>query len=312
MNSILTAVNAVLPLAALMFIGALVKRKNIIHDAAFREFNWIVFHVCLPVTLFNNIRGMDPALLTDPGILVFALCGVFAVIVLSVLGIGRLDLDDRQKGVMTQAIFRSNFVILGLPIVESIYGTGNAGPVPLLVAFVVPVYNVVSVLVLEKYSGRKGNLAKTLKNLLTNPLIIGALCGLVFQVCHLRTPQVLSSILEQINRMTTPLSLLVLGGSFELMSVSANRKQLTIVVLNKLIIVPLVVITAAVLLGYRGVDLASLLALFGGPTAVASFSMAMQMGLDSELAAECVMCTTIGVIFTLFGFISVLGGMGLL
>ncbi|MBQ1320576.1 MAG: AEC family transporter [Solobacterium sp.] len=312
MNSMLVAANAVLPIAFMMFLGAFLKSRKIVRDTSFKDFNWVVFHVCLPLTLFNSIQGMDPAMLTDPAIVIFAIGALAAVILLAMLLIGRMKLDDRQKGVMVQAIYRSNFVILGIPIIESIYGAGNTGPTPLLVAFVVPVFNVVSVLILSHYSGAKGNIGQTVKKVFTNPLIIGAILGFVYKFSGITMPEMISGIISQITKMSTPLSLLVLGGSFEFVSIKNNLKLLAIVTAARLIIVPVAVLGAAIALGYRGVDLASLMALFAGPAAIASFSMAQEMGLDGELAAQCVMSTTVCVILTMFLLISGLGTMGLL
>lgn len=310
MHSIVIAANAVLPVAFMMLLGALLKNRNIIREASFKDFNWVVFHICLPVTLFNNIQGMDPAMLSDPGIVLFAFAAVVAAAVVSMLLMSRVSISDRQRGVVVQAIFRSNFVILGLPIIESIYGPGNTGSVPLLIAFVVPTFNILSVLILQHYSDIKGDLRRTVKGLLTNPLILAAIIGLAYKFSGIRTPEILTGILNQVVRMTTPLSLLVLGGSFQLVSVRSNAKLLFITTAGRLVIVPLIALSAAIALGYSGVDLAGLLVLFGGPVAIASFSMAMQMGLDDELAAQCVMITTIGVIFTMFCWITVLSSLG--
>ncbi|MBR0478340.1 MAG: AEC family transporter [Solobacterium sp.] len=312
MNSILIAANAVLPVAFMMLLGTALKSRGIIKDSSFRDFNWIVFHICLPVSLFNSIQSMDTAMLTEPRIVLFAYSVLAVIVILPMILLGRTTIDDRQKGVMVQAIFRSNFVILGLPIVESIYGAGNIGAVPLLIAFVVPAFNIVSVIVLQHYSGTKGNPVKTIKGILTNPLIIATILGFLYKFSGIHTPDILASVLNQLVRMSTPLSLLVLGGSFQLVSVRGNRKLLGIVAAGRLIAAPLIALTTAAALGYRGADLAGLMVLFGGPAAIASFSMAMQMGLDSELAAQCVMVTTIGVIFTMFGWITVLSSLGLL
>ena len=66
----------------------------------------------------------------------------------------------------------------------------------------------------------------------------------------------------------------------------------------------------AALFGFRGVPLISLLILFGGPVAVSSYSLAVQMDADSELAAELVVTTSLAVLFSFILFITVLGNLG--
>ena len=82
--------------------------------------------------------------------------------------------------------------------------------------------------------------------------------------------------------------------------------------IGKLILVPMVGITGAVLLGYTKVELASMLVLFGGPIAVSSYPMAQEMGMDGDLAAQAVLTSTVMVLFTLFVYITILNSMGLI
>ena len=56
------------------------------------------------------------------------------------------------------------------------------------------------------------------------------------------------------------------------------------------------------LLGFRGVELVSLLGVFASSTAIASFTMAQQMGGDAELAGDIVVSTSALCSFTLFGW----------
>jgi predicted permease len=74
-------------------------------------------------------------------------------------------------------------------------------------------------------------------------------------------------------------------------------------VTGKLIVIPAVMLAGAVLLGFRGIELISLLPVFCAPTAVVSFTMAEQMGGDCDLAGHIVVFSTIASAFTLVGWI---------
>lgn len=312
MKSMLIAANAVLPVAFMMLLGALLKQKKIIKDSSFRDFNWIVYHICLPVSLFNSIQGMDTKMLSNPRIIVFAYTILAINVIVPMILFSKMQVDDRKKAVMVQGVFRSNFIFLGIPILESIYGVGNTGPAPLLVSFVVPAFNIIAVLIFQYYSGKKGDLSETFKDILTNPLIIATIIGFLYKLSGISTPTVLAGILNQVVKMSTPLALLVLGGSFQLVSVRANLKLLNIITAGKLIIAPLVAVIAGVFMGYEGVELVALMAFFGSPASTSSFAMAMQMGMDEELAAQSVMMTTFAVIITMFGGITILSILGLM
>jgi predicted permease len=55
------------------------------------------------------------------------------------------------------------------------------------------------------------------------------------------------------------------------------------------------------MLGFAGQDLVNMFVLFGCPTAAASFVMAKAMGGNAQLAANIILTTTLGSVFTLSG-----------
>ncbi|MEF9971830.1 MAG: AEC family transporter, partial [Oscillospiraceae bacterium] len=68
----------------------------------------------------------------------------------------------------------------------------------------------------------------------------------------------------------------------------------------------------AIALGFRGMELGALLAMFASPTAVSSFTMAQQMQADDELAGQIVVVGSLCSVVTIFFWISVLSYFGLL
>jgi len=74
----------------------------------------------------------------------------------------------------------------------------------------------------------------------------------------------------------------------------------------KLLIVPAIFLFFSALFGFRDVELLGFVALFGSPVAVSSFSMAKQMGADSELAGQNLLFTTVFSILSIFMWVSLL------
>ncbi|MCR5450446.1 MAG: AEC family transporter [Solobacterium sp.] len=312
MQSLFIAARAVIPVTLIMILGALTKKLGTVSEKSFKDFNWVVFHYCLPVSLFMNIVNADLSTLSNISLIIFAIASILIIIGVSMLVTRNSSLPDEKLGVIIQGLFRTNFAILGVPIVEGIYGAGNAAAASVMIAFVLPVFNITAVLVLQKYSGKQADLKKTLMNVLKNPLIIGALIGFVFKILRLPLPELAVSTIQTFNKMTTPLSLFVLGGCFNYTSLADNKKLLGIYAVLKMIVVPMIVLTAAVMIGYRGEELVTLLVLFGGPAAISSYTMAVQMGLDGDLASQCVVISTIAVVVTMFLFITGFSALGLL
>ena len=212
---------------------------------------------------------------------------------------------------MIQAIYRSNFVILGLPIAANLFGGEKLTTTAVAVTIVVPLFNVLAVVVLEIFRGGKPDPVKILKGIARNPLIIGAVLGILTIVFQIQLPQLAEDVIDQLKDVATPLALVTLGMSLNLKEMGAEKRNLIICVLGRLVIVPGIALTGAALLGIRGVAFVTLLAVFASPCAVSSFTMAEQMDSDAELAANAVVCSSALASVTLFGWIFLFKTLGM-
>ena len=143
---------------------------------------------------------------------------------------------------------------------------------------------------------------KLLLDILRNPLILGSVAGILFLALGIRLPEIVEKPVRDLGKAASPLMLFLLGAFFNFRISSGARGYLTAVCLGRLLVIPALTLSCAVLLGFRGVELVCLLAVFASPTAVASFTMAEQMGADAELAGNIVVSTSFLSAFTLFGW----------
>ena len=226
--------------------------------------------------------------------------------------IPRIEPENARRGVMIQGIMRGNSVIFGLPI-GMILCPDEVGTVALAVAVVVPTINILSVVVLEIFRGQKPAPRKILRGILHNPLVIGSAIGLLFwelKGLGIGIPQAVYTALSDFGKLGTPLALIILGGSVDFGLPRSHKRQLLIVLISRLILVPVAGVTASIMAGYRGAELVGLLIAFGAPTAVSSFTMAQEMGGDSELAGQIVVWTTAGSLVTMFVYVFLLRSLG--
>ena len=142
-------------------------------------------------------------------------------------------------------------------------------------------------------------------------MILGAICGTIFLVLGIPLPKVILKPVSQLAAATTPMALIILGASFKAGSYHEHLPQLVGCVLGRLIIVPTIMLSLAIFVGFRGVELVTLMAIFATPCAVAGYAMAQQMGSDADLAGNCVVYTTVLSCFTIFGWVFVLKTLGL-
>ena len=301
----------VFPIAILMALGFLLRRIKWVGEGSVKQFNQIVFRVFLPTMIFKNVYESDLWTVFHPKLILFAVLSVIGCILLLFCLIPLLEKDNAKRGVLIQGIFRSNFVIFGLPIAEALCGSSATGTASVLVAMVIPVFNFVAVITLEIFSSKTPNARKIIKGILTNPLILASVLGLAVNFIGIRFPSVIETSIGSVASITTPLALILLGASIHFETVKGNRLQLIGGVAAKLILLPAICLPlAALVFGFRGQEMAILLALFASPAAVSSFTMAQQMGGDDELAGQLVMFGTVLSVVTMFFWILILIGLG--
>lgn len=300
MDNFFIALNAVLPMFILLFIGFLSRKLNILKASFLPQLNKLVFTVFFPFLMFNNIYGSDFSSVFNPQLLIFAVVAVLAIYFLSFGFTLIFEKSNYSRGAMIQAIYRSNFVLMGMPIVSNIFGGEKLGMTAILVTVVVPMYNVLAVITLEIFRGQKVNLFKILKGIAKNPLIIGSLVGVLAVVSGIKIPAVIDTTIGDIASAATPVALIVLGASVTFESVKKCRKNLVVCIVARLVAVPAIYLSVAAVLGFRGIDFVSLIGLFCSPCAVSSFTMSQQMNSDYELSGATVVFTSVFACFTMF------------
>ena len=306
MENLILSMNVVLPLFFCIALGYGLKRIHMYDDKALGQMNKLCFKVFLPILLFYNIYTTDLSSAFNGKLIVFAVVGIIAWFIVLMLLIPKVEKENPKRGVLVQGMMRSNFVLFGLPVAASLCGEENIGVTSLLVAIVVPMFNVLSVVALEAFRGGKPSIKKMVIGICKNPLVLSSLLGVLFYVCKIQLPYAVEKSVKDLSRVATPLSLVVLGGSFTFSKIKGYLKQLWLGVAGKLVLAPVIFMTLAVLLGFRNVELASLMIMFGSPTAVSSFTMAQQMDGDGDLAAQLVVFTSGLSIITIFFWIFIL------
>ena len=306
MENLILSFNIVLPIFLILSLGYILKKLKILDELTTKNMNSVNFKVFLPLLLFYNVYKTDLSIVFNPKLLIFSIISVILVFLLLFIIIPLLEKDNRKRGVIIQGIFRSNFVIFGVPVCEALFGQNATGVASMLIAVVVPLFNFLAVICLEIYRGGNINFKKIIKGIITNPLIIASIIGLFFIYFKIKLPTPIEKTINDISKIATPLAFILLGSSFTFSAFSVYIKQLSITILGKLIIVPGIVLYIAALLGFRNIELTCLLSVFASPTAVSSYTMAEQMDGDSILAGQIVVLTSIISIITVFLWIFIL------
>ena len=312
MDSLLLSFNAIAPIFLLMLLGYVLKSLNVADKKTFDTINKLVFKIFLPILLFYNIYKTKTLEIFDIKLITYVIIFELCLYAIGYIAVILITKDNPKRGVMLQGFYRSNFAFLGVPLVGYIYGNNSTGLASMMVAIIVPLFNILAVLSLESFRGGKLSLKTLIIGVLKNPLIIGCAFGAICMIFKVKFPKFIETSISDIAKIATPLAIIVLGASFTFSSMHGYGKEIAIVTLTRLVIVPLIGIIIAVLIGIRGEALACLLVTLGSPVAISSFTMSQQMDGDEALAAHNVVITSTFCMFTLFIWIFVLSYMNLL
>lgn len=312
MSDFAYAFNAVFPLFVYMALGVIIKKLNWASDRTFNQMNSITFKTFLPIMIFVNIyhSGLEefPGLMT----VLYPILAISFTFVIAWLFVGRTNLEFREKGVVTQAIFRSNYVLFGVPLVLALIDGKTTGVTEVLLATIIPLFNIYAVIILSWYGGHKVNGKEVVRKIITNPLILASVLGIFAKWIRLNLPGPLEASLSALGKIATPMALIILGAQFRFADSRKYVRKLVAICSLRLLIVPAALLSGAALLGMRGEVMVSYLPLFGGPVAVSSYTMAYQMGADDQLAGQILVYTSALCLPALFMFIVLLRKLSLI
>lgn len=302
----------VAPIFFIVFLGYLLKRVGLIDKGFIDTSSKLVFVVTLPALVFMSISRTDFHAVFNPQQLSFVFCGTLISFAALWLIAKRWIQRPEDLGVFIQGGFRSNYGIIGLAISYNLFSDSGLAQASLLLAMVIPLFNVLSIIALTIPAQRSGSasLFSTVAEVIKNPLIIAVFLALPFSYFGLQLPGIAQKTGHYFANLTLPLALLAIGGSLNLKSLKNTSSQATWATLSKLLFIPVILTIAAWAYGFRGQELTMLMVLFGCPTAAASFVMAKGMGGNAELAANIILMTTLGSVLSLSAgiyFVKVMG-----
>ena len=303
------ASRVVIPMAMMVGIGMLLRIVQLTDEPTMKKVDKLIFNVFMPMLSFYNIYKTDFSKLTQVGYIVFG-CGILVVLFLaSMMIVPKFVRPMPTAAALGQAVFRSNYLIFGAAVAESIYGAGNFGMITLLGAVAVPLYNALAAILLEKARNGSASVKKLLLAIAKNPTVIATVLGISVNMLGILLPELVLEVVQDLSGLTTPLSFLSIGVTLKL-GQAEKKGCLLAGILLRLVLVPALIMPLAILCGFRGQELCALMILFAAPVAVSSYPMAVAMGADGDLAAQLVAYTTVLCLPTIFLWTLLLNSMG--
>ena len=308
MSSLLLAFQQILPVFFLMAVGYALRWTRFMNDEFIKDLSSFVFYVLVPPLMFLSIAESDLGKSFAPEVIFPTLAGL-VIFSTAIYFLSGTRLSPSYRGVFTQGASRSNLVLVGLPILMSLFGDSILGKAALFICFHALLNNLLGVLflLLPHHSLTKGSSwQKMALQIVINPIIIGCVLGIAFSSTGFALPGIVHKTLQGLSNATIPLALLIVGASLQRSPLGGQILVVGLACLLKLIVLPGLIWGLLAWLGVSGRLVLMSVLLLGAPTAAVSQIMAKEMKGDETLASAVVMATTLLSPFTLTAWITLL------
>ncbi len=278
---------ATLPIFALIFLGAALRRSGMLGEAFWRGAERLVYFVLFPPLLFTTLATADFAALAAGELALAMVAGAGALMLALSLLRPVLAMDGPAFTSLAQGALRQNTYI-GFSAAFALFGSEGLAAAAIWVAAVTPIVNVYCIAVLTRHgSGAPSGpgLGAVVRAILKNPIILASAAGAAVNLAGLALPPILDEILAILARGALPLGLLAVGAGLDFVAVRRGGRALSLAVVLKLAVLPLFMLAALRILDISGLGATVALLIAGLPTAPSSYILARQLGGDAHLLA---------------------------
>tara|TARA_R110002020_G_scaffold29585_6_gene93374 strand:- start:5986 stop:6942 length:957 start_codon:yes stop_codon:yes gene_type:complete len=207
-------------------------------------------------------------------------------------GFGR----DARSGVVAGVTAGfSNLVLLGIPFMSGLYGEPGLAVLSQIVSIHMPIMMGASMVLFEwavKRDGAGGESKSVIalvtgfiRQLISNPLIIGILGGLLVRLSGLEIPVVADRVIASLANVAGPLALFAIGVSLRGYGIRGQVPQALAMVSLKLLLMPAVALGMALLLGLPEFQVKAVVAAASLPAGVNSWLIANRLDTGQRLAS---------------------------
>lgn len=291
----------ILPVFLLVVLGALLKRWRQIDRDMWNGLEQLGFFVLFPALLFITLAKAEFSGI-DAGAIALGSIGSVTLIALLLILSWPLFRAAQVSGASYTTVFQTSTrwnAFIALAIGEKLYGAESLALVALVATLIIIPLNFYNIAVLVWFGGGTRSLKTFAQKILTNPMIIGSVLGVLVNLSGVHIYAPLMQTVEFVADTSLSLGLIMVGAGLKLADALKPRSLALLPVGLKLIFMPLVMTGAAYALGLRGEQLLTIAMGASVPTAMNGYVLAKQMGGDAPLYAAVATLQTIASFFTI-------------
>lgn len=285
--------DALLPIVAIIALGFLFARTPLGGGTSWELVERLTYYLFFPALLITQLATARVAM-DELGQLVFALGLVLAIITLLIIVFrSRIAADAASLSSIYQGSIRFNTYI-GLAVIDALFGTAGLQHAALCLLVYIPAVNILSVTALSLSRPDAGRrLFVALGSIVTNPLVLACLAGLMVSEGHWQLPNLANKLLDILSQPALPLGLLAVGAGIRFIALGAQTRQLCIAILGKMVVLPALVLSVSLLLALDSGLSRVLLLLTALPAPPSAYILARQLGGNTVLMANIISMQTL-------------------
>lgn len=312
MESLYIGINVIFPVFFVIFAGYVLRYIGYIDENFISKGNKLIFYVGLPAKLFFDMKNSTFESLNIK--YVIFLLGAILFIYLFAWVVAKLFTKDGKKiSAFVHCSYRSNFVYIGVPILDIILKDSATEAIVVALIFGLTLFNVLAIIVLSYYGEGAISVKAILIKIVTNPMIVAIFAGLFARLINAPIYSGIEEGCLLFAKINTPLSLALIGASLTFSKENSSDNVLMIgsafikTVLGALVFVPL-----AYKMGFNNSEITVAYVFLGSPCAVNCFIMGKSMGSDAVLTSKIITFSFILSVFTYTAGISLLSYFGII
>lgn len=286
----------VLPVFLVITLGFCLKKTGLVPRTFMGDLNRLIYYIALPLLLFQKVASANFMASFNPKLLIVLVTSTTLCCVLPYVYGTLRSYSPEVKGAFCQGAFRGNLAYVGLAIVFQAYGESGFTVAGILLGFMVPLLNLLSIVSLvfaQKDRFDNVNYSFYLRQILYNPLIIASVVGVVWSFLGLEIPVIIDRSLSIVTGMALPLALISIGASFSFKKLKGDLGIASLATCIKTVVMPFMTGVLLYIFGVQGEEFAVGVLLAGTPTAAAAYIMAQQLYSDADLSGAIIALSTL-------------------
>lgn len=290
---------ALTPIFTIILVGFFVSRTLVSNPAIWSELEKFTYYIFFPALLVlrlasSNFDWGDIANISKViGLSLF----VITVLIVSLKKLASNDIASLSS--LYQGSIRFNTYI-GLACIDVLYGDSGLIIAALCLAVYIPLVNVLCVVSLN-VGGEGGTkrMSRVINSVLTNPLVLACVAGIVISYSGIDMPPLAVSVLDILSQPALPLGLLAVGAGIRFVALGEQSWQLLVAVINKLALFPSLILASCLFFETPNSIAVILLLLTALPAPPSAYILARQLGGNESLMANIITVQTLAAFFVI-------------